>query len=329
MSERNQKKKPTKKPAAEKKKPGRPKKKKITGEELGRMLLKDMAQVYIDPSKPIFKNPEEMDTLSKQLDTPKDRWDLEQYRILHTYIAHLIALWRAENNELYSAFITMYPTLKVLLDAEKENATVIPPVIMTQEQYNKLPSERIPEYKGGIAVLQPYTLPEQHIQEGRYNPPEPYWRRNYMADSFIEKETADDDVFTDARGRLYVAIARTYAIEATLDLYAEYVQIPELKKILPRRDMQQIYLDPLYSLMDEILNVITRHGASYPWDKDPENRIKEALRDIFKRMDIKQLQPSKRSRGVAKKIITIETADRGLTETIFNILMEDTAVRRV
>lgn len=115
------------------------KKKKLTGEELGRMLLIDLADT--EAGRPNL-SPEEIASLSKYIDNPIDGKVFNDYTDIQRYIIAFQMDYQIESKNLAVIYLQLHSYWSKIKDAEEAySALATQPRILTRRDYEKLLSE--------------------------------------------------------------------------------------------------------------------------------------------------------------------------------------------
>lgn len=130
---------------------------KLTGEEVGRLMIKDIVETYKDALNNIALNKENKEakgiltdaqrqTMVSKLETREDIKAYNEYRALHEYLIKDSTLLSLYHKEAQVAIWRLIHLISQLKNAEDEyNHTIYDPTIMTQTQYDSLKDKEIQE----------------------------------------------------------------------------------------------------------------------------------------------------------------------------------------
>lgn len=135
----------------------KPRRKKLTGEEIGRIFVKDLVSQHTDAPVEhltIEQKQEMMDSLK----TKKDQADFAKYRLLFDYLKTAQRDFEIFTLDANVKFWSLYNSLTSLRMAEEANYSVrFQPKIMTQKQYDEIKTKTMQE------KLQQFISPEDLI----------------------------------------------------------------------------------------------------------------------------------------------------------------------
>jgi len=270
---------------------------------------------------------------------PEDatKWDVLEYAsgfYESTETDNTATLWefKADYPELYNALLTKLASMKGLsfIKNTPEKDYFKEGVIAYKDLYrNKILDyleiiERLDGgadgkvFLGGVAVLQPTLIvPTKGINEqGHYVGLYPYWRKQHMAEDFLEHRAKD---FTTLLDRLKEALKECFVLQEAIRLFAEYTNIPEITVVVDDAAIDRmIYLvEGFNALMVDMPFGIGRYG--FIDNERPVDELKAELADIFKPIDIDALKPSQQAIQKAKAIMSFDIV-KGDTERLYKIL---------
>lgn len=169
------------------------KKKKLTGEELGRILLVDLANTQA--GKPNLSH-EELANLHTYIDNPRDGKIFNEYTDIQRYIIAFQMDFQIESRKLAVIYLQLYHYWSNLKDAEEAySALNKQPRILTRQDYEKLLKEardRVQSYKYSFIHLaiyeaETYTVKYKEGEATPYDDVFKHLENQSIPDQMVEK----------------------------------------------------------------------------------------------------------------------------------------------
>lgn len=303
---------------------------KLTGEEVGRLVIRDLAAIHINtgPRKtgeepmPVMTAAEKAEMVNS-LTEPAEVAAYNGYRYFHEFLARAALYFNIHQQNSESRFWQISARLQALRMAEMENRHLLleMPKIVTKAEFNHGRSLFNPagdqKYGRGTAILEVSLYPTGTFsltRDGRFQPPVPDCRISHMAENFLKMESDFVSLMTSYRASLKEALV----IVAAMDVFAKFLNVPELEAMVPDLDLRQ--MDLLNKEMALIPHLIIRRGLMA--DERPEEELKAALTELFRPVDSRHLRPSARLKAKAVRAMDFSVA-QGNSEKIYEILRQE------
>ena len=296
---------------------------KLTGGEVGRLVLRDLAVVHHNTregrDEPTLSPAEKAD-LVNALTEPAEVAAYNDYRYFHEFLSRAALTFNLHQQTSDSCYWQLCYFMETLRLAERENLHQLNdlPRIMTRGQYDQARSLFNPSggegFGRGVAIVEIDGFPENTYKvgkDGRFQYPPPGWRQSKLAERFL-----------DYGGHIRLllisyqeALKETLVVKTAVDLAARFLGVPELEYLVGEVDL--LSAEILNRNMAELPGLIGRRGF-FP-DERPEDELRAELGDLLRPIDVKKLKPTAQAKAKARRALDFSVA-RGQAERIYAIL---------
>lgn len=299
---------------------------KLTGVEVGRLVLRDLAIVHRNTRELRAEKilaPAEKANLVNALTEPAEVADYNDYRYFHEFLSRLAISFNVHQQSADARFWQIFCVLDGLRLAEKENAHVLLllPRIMSPGQYEQARSLFNPSggegFGRGVAVIETAGFAEDTYKigkNGQFQYPTPAWRQEYMAEKVLENEIA----LTLVLGGFRETVREAMVIKTAVDIIGRFLEVPELSGLVGEVDLAPV--ETLNRVMAEVPELVVRRGLFA--GERPEEELRAGLSELFRPIDLKRLKPSARAKAEARRVLDFSVA-RGQAEKLYKILRQE------
>lgn len=300
-----------------------------SGEDVGRLMLKDLCWTWeqmnaggreTPHSRDIF-SAEEKSALVSGLRTEEDIRAYNIYREIHTTLVRMPERFSLARTRAELAFWRLHALVLNFHQVEQEHAESCEhPRILTEKQYDELTGRYSQEElaalcPGGIAVLRG---PSPHIDtEGCYAPPPFPGIHNYAAEHLLALHSR---VIRALFASLESALRECYALLEGMNLIAERVGVPELKRYIQEQPPEED-ISLLNRLMEDVPGQIVRFNRyRLGVDENETQRLREQVRQLLPPVDLDSLKPAAEAVGRARAFLEDITVIYRDTSRLFELL---------
>lgn len=299
---------------------------KMTGEEVGRLIIKDLALIYKQaheggPEAALLSTEQKFE-LVNSLTEPAEVAAYNDYRYFHEFLSRAALLFNVHLQHSEACYWRLMRCLELIHLAEMENKywLTLMPRIMTTAQYEQSRNLFNPtggqDFGRGVALVEWPGFPPQTYKidkSGHYQYPIPSWREQHLLENYYSLK---DEAATQL-ANYRTALKEALIIRATVDIAAHFLEMPDLTYLVDDVDLSQI--DQLNQLMIELPQAICRRGLRP--DEKSEQELQNDLREVLRPIDIKSLKPTAKARAKARRAMNFEVG-RGHSEQFYAILRQ-------
>lgn len=300
-----------------------------SGEDVGRLMLKDLCWTWeqmnagdkeTPHSRDIF-SAEEKSALVSSLRTEEDIRDYNIYREIHTTLVRMPERFSLARTRAELAFWRLHALVLNFHQVEQEHAESYEhPRILTEQQFAEL-TQRYTRQElgalcpGGIAVLRG---PSPHIDtKGCYAPPPFPGSHNYAAEHLLALHSR---VIRALFASLESALRECYALLEGMNLIAERVEVPELKRYIQEQPPEED-VSLLNRLMEDVPGQIVRFNRyRLGVDENETQRLREQVRQLLPPVDLDSLKPAAEAVERAQAFLEDITVIYRDTSRLFELL---------
>ena len=296
---------------------------KLTGKEVGRLVLRDLAVVHQNTregrDEPTLSAAEKAE-LVNALTEPAEVAAYNDYRYFHEFLSRAALTFNLHQQTAEAYYWQLCCGLEGLRLAERENAHLLTdlPRIMTRSQYDQARSLFNPSggegFGRGVAVIEADGFPEATYKvgkDGRFQYPAPVWRQANLAEKFLEGGPYALLLLISYQD----ALKETLVVKVAVDLIARFLEVPELGNLVGEVDLAPA--ENLNRVMADLPGLIRRRG--FFSDERPEAELRAELAEVLRPIDVKKLKPTAQAKSKARRALDFSVA-RGQAEKIYAIL---------
>lgn len=303
---------------------------KLTGQEVGRLVLQDLAAIHInvrrarkgdEPLK--IMTPAEKADLVNSLTEPAEVAAYNDFRYFHEFLARANLYFNVHQQNADSRFWQIRSNLEILRLAEAENRNMLleMPQITTRADFDRGRSLFHPAgeraFGRGVAILEIEGFPEGTYpltRDGRYQYPIPAHRCGSLAENFVEHGPSFISLLASYRAALKEALV----IKAALEVFGKFLKVSELGDMVKEVDLRPA--EELNELMAEIPPLVVRRGLTAC--ERPEAEVRAHLTSFLIPVEIKGLRPTAKLKIKAGRAMDFSVA-QGNSEKIYEILRRE------
>ena len=311
-----------------------PRQQKLTGEEVGRLVLQDLAAIHLNAfnaargeaaRRPVMTPAEKAERVNSLIE-PAEVAAYNGYRYFHEFLSRAALYFNVHQQNADSRFWQIYGRLDALWLSEEENRTMLleMPKIMTRAQYDQARSLFNPSggarFGRGVAIVETDGFPDgtyRITKSGQFQYAIPGSRQINLAENFLKEE---GEYFTVQLTGYRAALKEALVIKAAFEVFGKFLEVPELSSMVLDIDLKQV--DRLNHMLTYIPKSVVRRG--FLPGETPEDELRSKLADLLRPIETKNLRPSARLRAKALRQMDFSVA-QGQAEKIYDILRQETA----
>ena len=303
---------------------------KLSGEEVGRQVLQDLAAVHINVRRARLgqellpaMDPADKAALVNSLTEPADIAAYNDFRYFHEFLSRAALYFNVHQQNADASYWEIIARLELLRLAEAENYGMLleMPQIMTRSQYERARNLFSPagalDFGRGVALVETEGFPEGVYplnRQGKFLYPVPDGRRIRLAEHFLR----DGQEFAATVASYRAALKEALVIKAAFEIFAKFLDVAELADMLREPDLEQVRV--VNEIMADTPGMIVRRGLDP--DERPEAELRAELAELLRPISLKNLRPSARLKAQAARALDFSVA-RGNSEKIYEILRRE------
>lgn len=171
------------------------------------------------------------------------------------------------------------------------------------------------DYGRGVAIVETDDFPPDTFsldKKGRYQPPTPEWRRQFLAESVLAHKKEE---LSRLLADYLAALREALVIKAAVGLMGKFVGVPEVESLVGEVNLNQT--ETLNEAMCRLPELIIRRGV-FPGER-PAGELKAELAEVLVPLPTDQLKPTAAALRKARRAVDFSTA-QGQSEKLYAIL---------